>query len=148
MIESVKLSFFRKITLVVFCVMLPGFIYGALLFIGQDRPEFDVGDEMSRVGRLQDMEGITYSVLLNRPAEFDRCVSERGSELCLRLLGEQVARGFSGESSAVPHASHSASHTNQRGPDFIRHFRILLAGAMGIAIAFVGVWVGSRISAT
>ena len=147
MLESVKLTFFRKLVLIVFCVMCPGFIYGTLLFIGQNRSELDVGSEMSRVVRLQDVEGVSYSVLLNRPAELEKCVSERGRELCLRLLGEQVSRGVSGQSAAVPDTAQGASYSDESGPNLIRHFRVLLAGAMGIAVAFVGVWVGVRISA-
>ena len=149
MFESVKLSFFRQVVLIVFCVLLPGFIYGALLFYGQNRSKPNVGNQMSRVVGLQDIEGVTYSVLRNGAGQFEKCVSESGREFCLSLLGEQVSSSFPGQTCSVPHtpecSSSGADDADEGSKDFIAQLRILTAGCMGLAVAFVCMFVGTQL---
>lgn len=142
MFESIELTFLRKVVLLVACVLLPGFIYGVLLLLGQDRSEFDVRSKVARVVFLQDVKGPTDAVFLNRPGEFQKCVRERGREFCLRLLSEKIAGSLAGELGAVPDPTESASDSDQRSPDFIGYLRYFVAGLMGIGIALVGVVVG------
>ena len=91
MLESIELTFFRKITHLVACVLLPGFIYGVLLSLGQDRPQLDVSHQVARVVILQDTDGFPNAFFLNRPGQFDQCVRERGRKFCLGLLSEKIA---------------------------------------------------------
>jgi hypothetical protein len=145
MFESVELTFFRKVVLVIACVMLPGFIYGFLLLLGQDRSQFDVRGEVSRIVFLQDVEGAAHAVFVNRPGEFKKCVSERGREFCLRLLSEKIAGSLAGEFGPVPNATDGASDANQRSPNFIGHLRYVVAGVMGIVLALVCAGVGAAV---
>ena len=145
MFESIELTFFKRIILVVACVILPGFIYGFLLLLGQDRSQFDVRGEVPRIVFLQDVEGAAHAVFLNRPGEFKKCVSERGREFCLRLLSEKIAGSLAREFGPIPNATDSASDANQRGPNFISHLRYVVAGLMGICIALVCAGVGAAI---
>ena len=155
MFESIELTFFRKVVLLVACVLLPGFVYGVLLFLGNDRPKFDVSHQVTRVVFLQDLNGPANAFFLNRPGQFDQCVRERGRELCLRLLSEQIAGSLAGQPRSVPGAAEtageSAHNTDQGDPDFLAQARLLAAGFMGIAIALcctlVGADMGKRISA-
>ena len=149
MFESVKHSFFRQVILVIFCVMLPGFIYGALLFFGQYSSKSYVSGQMSRVVGLQNVEGVSYSILRNWPGQFEKCVGERGRELCFSLLGQQVAGGFSGQACSIANATESPDHgardTDESGQDFIAQARILAAGCMGMVVAFVCMFVGTQL---
>ena len=137
MFKSIELTFFRKIALVVFCVMLPGFVYGVLLLLCQDRPQFDVRSEVARVVFLQDVEGAANAVFLNRPGQFDECVRERGSELCLRLLSEKVAASLAGDFGAEPSASKAsedgASNADPRDDKRLTHLAYAYA---------IGSWIG------
>ena len=151
MFEPIKLSFFRQIIIVVFCVLLPGFIYGILLLFGQDRAELDVGHEVARVVFLQDMKGSADAIFLNRPGEFEDCVRERGREFCLRLLSEKIASSLAGELGSIPDAAKRAnnrsSRSDQSSPNFIAQLRYLTAGLIGITVALCCMWAGVRISA-
>ena len=147
MFESIELTFFRKVVLLVACVLLPGFVYGVLLLLGQDRPEPNVRYEVARVVGLENVQRLPFSGFGDAPAEFEQCVSERGRELCLRLLGEQVSRGFSGQLGAVDDAAKGAGNSDKGGPQFIGQARFLVAGFVGIAVALCCTMVGVRISA-
>ena len=140
--ESVELSFTRKLSLIVFAVLFPGFIYGGLLFLGNYRPEFDVRNKMTRIVFLEDVQGSSVSVFLDRPGQLEKCVRERGRELCLRLLGHEIARSLAGEPGAVPDTAYRSSHRDGSSPNFVSHLRVILAGIAGVLVALVGVGVG------
>ena len=149
MFESIELTFFRKITHLVACVLLPGFIYGVLLSLGQDRPQLDVSHQVARVVILQDTDGFPNAFFLNRPGQFDQCVRERGRKFCLGLLSEKIAGALPGESGAVPNATESAGHggnsSYEGAPDGLAHWRILSAGLMGIVGALVCMAEGTQL---
>jgi len=100
MAKTIELSFCRKLVMVFLCVMLPGFLYGVLLFLGNYSPQFQVSGKMNGVIILKDMQRPAFSSIRDLGMEFNKCVGERGRELCLCLLGEQVLRGLTGKSSA------------------------------------------------
>lgn len=76
MAKTIELSFFRKNVLVLFCVMLPSCLYGALLFLGNNSSQFKVCGKMNRVIILKDMQRCTFASIGDLGVEFD---SDMGS---------------------------------------------------------------------
>lgn len=134
--KTMESALFRKFVLVFLGVLIPGFVYGWLLFLGEHCAEFQIRSEMPGVVFVEDFDSPPFaSVVARLGVEFEQCVRERSGESCLALLGEQVLSGLSGQSGAQQNADQAANYPYYCFQSTQEILRGLVAGVIGIAIA-------------
>lgn len=140
--EAISSSFLGKVALIFICVMLPGALYGSLVFLGDEQAKLQVRSGVHSKIILQDVHRAPFSYVVDLGVQFEQCVSERRRELCLGLLGEQVLRCLTREKGTDTNAQYRAAYADQGAGRFTRQAGLLLSGFGGIFFALLCVWVG------